>query len=644
MCAACCEHRGCRTVCAPPTPSQPHGGTVCLGHSRRAHSPKKAGITHLMPGDGDSMNEASAYDEGEPSLACGGVPDPPGVSPIWGRAPATNSNRELGADPSSACHAPARPVREMASGGKAITPAELSELSGRAPAQIESLDLVGMGLSDVSALACCHGLRKLRLDSNALEALAGVEELPELQALSAQHNALAALDGLRGLPKLAILNVSHNRLGSLGGALREACGLKVLLATDNALRRLDLQQLKRLDQLNTIVASRNRIAEVLGADQLGCLRKLSLSHNELRALGPLPSSLVELRLSHNRLAALPQSLAGCARLMLLDVGSNLLASHDQLAPLRELERLRNLTLHGNPLAAPPAGGAADAGGGAYRVRTKRLLPRLRLLDGLELGIDGGAGANRKVRFSAEDDEEARPEAEPGAEVEAEAEPEAEAEQRPAGANSAPVRKGAARAKPGAAAGTRERGAQAPPARAAAKRESAADRSNGSAQPARKAGPGSKPPATAPAQRGVARRVPSEPAAAAGSAAPAGKGAAAAAAAEAGVDAAAGKKRKRRSRALALGEPAAAAGASGPAGAPGAPADTYAAEREEAPHPKDRALARQRTREAPDEKRRPVEGEVASGIVALEDKRGAVRVATLAELEQLSLPAAGFECW
>lgn len=605
------------------------------------------------------------------------------------------------------------------SDGRAITPAELSELSGRAPAEIEALDLIGMGISDISALACCHALKKLRVDSNALTAFAGVEELPELQTLSAQHNALSALDGLRGLPKLAILNVSYNRLATLGTALREAGALKVLLATDNELKRLDLHLLKKLEQLNTIVASRNRIAEIAGADKLVSLRKLSLAHNELRTLGPLPSSLVELRLSHNRLAALPQSLAGCPRLALLDVGSNQLNSLDQLSPLKDLERLRNLTLRGNPLA--DGRDALGSAGGGYRPQTKRLLPRLRLLDGLELGIDGYAGANRKVRFDAADDGEdeggdgsearggkqngggstqrhtttaaARPPA--GAGRPAPAAASADARPPPARPPPADFKKATERRASGPAVGRPDgtaaraagTGGHGAPAAGKAGRGKAADGSapedeeratkadataKRSAHSASRAA--ARPPATDAASHGAAQSAKPKQAAAAAAAAGGGGGrrragaelganaahtpavrskaeassANASAVAAAGEraagpaapavgasadgaegSAAAGKKRKRRSRAMPGAEPSAAGG-----------------EGDEQPHPKERAAARQRARQgASDGADRLAEGEVATGIVALEEKLAAgARGATLAELEQLSLPAAGFESW
>lgn len=315
------------------------------------------------------------------------------------------------------------------------TPAQLAEIAGRPPAEIEELDLSGRGVSDASELACCHGLHKLSLDNNVLESLEGIEELHELQTISAQHNQLRALDGLRGLPKLAVLNVSYNRIGTLGTVLRPCRNLKALIASDNALKRLDLHLLKQLEQLTTVVASRNQITEVAGAEKLAQLRKLSLSHNALRTVPALPPTLVELRLNDNRIASLPSSLSACARLTMVDLGGNQLRTFEQLEPLRELERLRNLTLRANPLC--------DGGHDAYQERVRRLLPRVRVLDSSKIAALGGRSgepANRKIRF----DEESKP----------------QGDEDPAvpGAAARAVRKPAAPERPGGAA-SRARGAE-----------------------------------------------------------------------------------------------------------------------------------------------------------------------------------------
>lgn len=88
---------------------------------------------------------------------------------------------------------------------------------------------------------------------------------------------------------------------------------------------------------------------------LPALRKLSLSHNGLRALPPTTPSAVpalsELRLAHNKLTALPPASAlapWSARLRVLDVGHNRLRSFVDVAAM--LVGVRVLTVAGNVVA------------------------------------------------------------------------------------------------------------------------------------------------------------------------------------------------------------------------------------------------------------------------------------------------------
>ena len=60
-------------------------------------------------------------------------------------------------------------------------------------------------------------------------------------------------------------------------------------------------------------------------------------------------ALRTLNLAHNRLKYVPAGLAGCARLLHLDLGSNLIAHAQGDAPLRGTPLLESLSLAGNRL-------------------------------------------------------------------------------------------------------------------------------------------------------------------------------------------------------------------------------------------------------------------------------------------------------
>ena len=74
-------------------------------------------------------------------------------------------------------------------------------------------------------------------------------------------------------------------------------------------------------------------------------------------------ALAELRVGHNRLAALPAELAANARLKVLDAGHNRISRWEDISVLSELPFLFNVSLRGNPLSEarfPVARGGAGS--------------------------------------------------------------------------------------------------------------------------------------------------------------------------------------------------------------------------------------------------------------------------------------------
>jgi len=98
---------------------------------------------------------------------------------------------------------------------------------------------VGPGLAPLSRL------RRLSLQSNRLESMAGLGACPSLEELYLSHNGIRVLEGLDALPKLRVLDVSSNRLTALGGggggggaggaALAAQSQLEDLWLNDNAI-------------------------------------------------------------------------------------------------------------------------------------------------------------------------------------------------------------------------------------------------------------------------------------------------------------------------------------------------------------------------------------------------------------------------
>ncbi|CAM8958683.1 unnamed protein product [Rhodiola kirilowii] len=82
------------------------------------------------------------------------------------------------------------------------------------------------------------------------------------------------------------------------------------------------------------------------------------------------SELKELRLAHNELTALPSELAHNARIHTLDLGNNSIINWSDLKVLNSLTNLRNLNLHGNPIADKDK----------FVNKVKRLIPNLQILN------------------------------------------------------------------------------------------------------------------------------------------------------------------------------------------------------------------------------------------------------------------------
>lgn len=118
------------------------------------------------------------------------------------------------------------------------------------------LNLSGLGLRDIGALAECKELRRLNISDNQITDLSPLLELPLLERLDAANNALRDLRPIMGLSSLRRVNVEGN------------------LVADTAA----LGQMEWLTDLN--LAS-NPLTDLSGLLKLGNLRSLNLKNTGL---------------------------------------------------------------------------------------------------------------------------------------------------------------------------------------------------------------------------------------------------------------------------------------------------------------------------------------------------------------------------
>jgi hypothetical protein len=248
-------------------------------------------------------------------------------------------------------------------------------------------------LTQVEDLSSLDKLDYVDLTDNSLTSLDGISGLCGLKTLIARSNRLtssAAFSALSGLPALRVLNLAENELTDTDWLMRAkfASTLNALVINGNRVAVLD--GVAALTALETLVVSHNEVEDLGVTRYLPRLKKLSVSHNRLRVISPAIVTcheLAELRVAHNRLAALPDEsvLASLSCLRIFDVGHNRLTSLEGLALLRTA--LEQVNVSGNPVAK---------GADACRASVLKLCPNVQIMDGTRI-----AGGRRKLRLARE---------------------------------------------------------------------------------------------------------------------------------------------------------------------------------------------------------------------------------------------------
>lgn len=207
-------------------------------------------------------------------------------------------------------------------------PEEIGDLK-----KLERLILVGNQVSRFPhGCGTLGSLRELDCRRNMVSDLSLMCMLPKVEAILADHNSMLALDLSFG-PNLTSLDVSHNDITHLiirPGPIGRPNALTSLDISYTKLSSLDEQALAHLSTLHSLRVCHNAIRTL--PDSLGeltQLRHLSVSNNQLytlpAAIGRL-QKLEKLEAHNNSLSELPASLWDCASLSLVNLTSNLLGS------------------------------------------------------------------------------------------------------------------------------------------------------------------------------------------------------------------------------------------------------------------------------------------------------------------------------
>ncbi|KAH9932643.1 uncharacterized protein B0H18DRAFT_1115865 [Fomitopsis serialis] len=198
---------------------------------------------------------------------------------------------------------------------------------------LERLIIVGNQVSEFPPT--CSRLANLKMldcRRNHISDLAIMTGLPKVEQVFADHNSVHALDLSFG-PYLRQLDASYNditQLTVLPGPIGQPYALTSLDISHAKLSALDERALAQLAALETLRIDHNSIRYI--PDSLGNLTHLlhlSCSNNQLRALPSTIGNLQRLEtleVHNNSLAELPPTLWNCASLQLVNATSNLLGS------------------------------------------------------------------------------------------------------------------------------------------------------------------------------------------------------------------------------------------------------------------------------------------------------------------------------
>jgi Leucine rich repeat len=255
-------------------------------------------------------------------------------------------------------------------------------------------------IEDLSSLTA---LDYVDVTDNALTSLEGLAGLPGLKTIIARSNKLKTIDVLLDdVPAVRVLNLADNEFTSIDWLLHAqfAKSLNALILNGNNLS--NLRGVSACAALETLVVSGNVNVSDINLVVLNCpqLRKLSAAHTSIRIIPDDIAScsmLVELRVSHNRIEALPGAdvLSRLSALKILDVGHNLITSIDSLSAVSG--SLQQLNLAGNPVyRLMDTEGSAGKGADVVKQTVMRLCSGLQIFDGVRI-----AGGRRKIRISRE---------------------------------------------------------------------------------------------------------------------------------------------------------------------------------------------------------------------------------------------------
>lgn len=163
--------------------------------------------------------------------------------------------------PMDAFHDPNLQVAIINEVGKPTRDISISDLEN-----IKELTADNMGITDLSGLQYCTGLRKLSLNNNQITDISPLSSLPDLVELHLWHNQIINTSPLASLTELTYLDIAENQI-------------------------IDVSPLSSLTHLDDLSLWGNKIKYISSLASLTSLDRLILNDNDINDILPLVNNM-----------------------------------------------------------------------------------------------------------------------------------------------------------------------------------------------------------------------------------------------------------------------------------------------------------------------------------------------------------------
>ena len=231
---------------------------------------------------------------------------------------------------------------------------------------LQTLDLYGNQIVDITPLNQLNNLKRLVLSDNQIVDITPLNQLDNLKQLMLYGNQIVDITPLNQLINLNTLSLPYNQIDDitplnqlnnlqtleLGGnqivditPLNQLDNLKQLGLSDNQI--VDITPLNQLINLNTLSLPYNQIDDITPLNQLNNLQTLELGGNQIVDITPLNQldNLKQLGLSDNQIV----DITPLNQLINLNTLSLPYNQIDDITPLNQLNNLQRLFLSHNQI-------------------------------------------------------------------------------------------------------------------------------------------------------------------------------------------------------------------------------------------------------------------------------------------------------